>query len=340
MGALEPGRAVAQEVAGALIGMPVSVEQVIGGGRNSRIWRVDGGGRRFALKQYPPRRDDPRDRLGTEVGALRLMASRNIDVVPRVIAADPERGFALLSWIEGSPVNEAVDADIDAAGAFLAAIHALRKAPDARRQPPAAEACLSGAEIERQITARLGRLSALPAEDADCLAFLSDEFAPAFDRLAARARSRMIAAGLDFTAEVPHEKRSLVPSDFGFHNSLRRVDGSLAFVDFEYFGWDDPVKLTADVLLHPGLTLPPPQHRRFRNAAEALYGEDASFRHRLDAFLPLFGLRWALILLNEFLPDRWRRRAMAEAAGDWGEAKARQLGKARAMLARMTEMKE
>ena len=79
----------------------------------------------------------------------------------------------------------------------------------------------------------------------------------------------MQAAGLDFAAELPQEWRSLVPSDFGFHNSLRRADGTLAFVDFEYFGWDDPVKLTADILLHPGQAARPPQRRRFRAAARA-----------------------------------------------------------------------
>ncbi len=34
---------------------------------------------------------------------------------------------------------------------FLAAIHALRATPWATEQPPAAEACLCGDEIERQI---------------------------------------------------------------------------------------------------------------------------------------------------------------------------------------------
>ena len=108
----------------------------------------------FALKQYPPRRDDPRDRLATEVGALRLMESRDIDVVPRVVALDRERGFVLLSWIEGSPVGEIGEADIDAAAAFLSSIHALRLVSGAAGQPLAAEACLSGAEIERQVRFR------------------------------------------------------------------------------------------------------------------------------------------------------------------------------------------
>ena len=93
----------------------------------------------------------------------------------------------------------------------------------------------------------------------------------------------------------------MVPSDFGFHNSLRQFDGSLAFFDFEYFGWDDPVKLTADVLLHPGTTLKPQLRSRFRVAAGEIYGNDPSFHKRLEALFPLIGLRWVLILLNEFL---------------------------------------
>ena len=73
-----------------------------------------------------------------------------------------------------------------------------------------------------------------------------------------------------------------MPSDFGFHNSLRREDGSLAFVDFEYFGWDDPVKLTADILLHPGSPLAASQRRRFRQAVCQLYGEDRILRSGLE----------------------------------------------------------
>jgi hypothetical protein len=31
-------------------------------------------------------------------------------------------------------------------------------------------------------------------------------------------------------------------SDFGLHNPLRHPDGKLAFLGFEYFGWDEPAK--------------------------------------------------------------------------------------------------
>jgi hypothetical protein len=330
----------AKKVASSLVGGAVEVDHLVTAGRNSRIWRVRSGGKMFALKQYPSRLNDPRDRLSTEVGALRLMERYAIDRVPRVLGVDSEHGYALLSWVDGSDVTKVRDPDIDAALIFLAAIHDLRATPWAAAQPPAAEACLSGREIERQIEGRLARLRNVAPDEQELFYFIGNSIS---ERLATESRNaehRVAAAGVAFDAELPQEWRSLVPSDFGFHNSLRRPDGSLAFLDFEYFGWDDPVKLTADILLHPGRPLKPPQRKRFRQAATRLYGGDPAFAKRLSAYLPLFGLRWALILLNEFIPERWQRRVLAGETGAWGDVKARQLSRARDFLASLPEKLE
>ncbi len=325
------------DVARALVGGPIDAIERVGGGRNSRVFHVHSNGNSFALKQYPSRDDDPRDRLATEVGALRLMEQCGFQVVPRVVATDADRGFALLSWIDGAAVEDVTERDIDAAIAFLARIHDLRKTPWAIQQPAAAEACLAGVEIERQITKRVDRLRALSRNEPELSDFIENSFVPVFDETTAKSKQRLAAARLDFASELPQIWRSLVPSDFGFHNSLRRKDGSLAFLDFEYFGWDDPVKLTADIMLHPGRKLGVPQQRRFRDAAVTVYGEDQNFTQRLDAFYPLFGLRWVLILLNEFIPERWRRRVIAGAAESWSDAKARQLKLGRELLAALPE---
>ena len=311
------GLTQARDVVRALVGATAEIEHLLAGGRNSRIYHVRSGAKEFALKQYPSRADDPRDRLSTEVGALTLMERYRIDAVPRVAGVDRERGFALLSWIDGVPVTEISGTDIEAAAHFLAAIHAMRTTPWAKEQPSAAEACLSGAEIERQITARLAHLRGLSGEG-DLARFLNHTFVPALEREIVKAKATMKAAGLDFAADLPQEWRSLVPSDFGFHNSLRRKDGSLAFVDFEYFGWDDPVKLSADIMLHPGKPLAPAQSRHFRELAVGLYGAIRRSRLGLSAHLPLFGLRWVLILLNEFIPERWQRRMLAGARAELG----------------------
>ena len=328
--------AQAQDVARMLLGAPVEVNRFAGGGLNSRIYNVRFKEEEFALKQYPLSAADTADRLAAEVGALRLMERQRIDGVPRVVGVDRDRGYALLTWIDGSLVREPTNADVDAALAFLETIHGLRRIPWSADMPPAAEACLSGAEIDRQIGRRFARLQSLESET-ELLTFLDSGFRPAWRRAVEQAKADTRAAGGDFSAELPQDRRSLIPADFGFHNSLRRRDGSLAFIDFEYFGWDDPVKLTADTLLHPGTTLAASQSERFRRGAARLYGGDPAFERRLDAYLPLFALRWTLIVLNEFIPERWERRLMSGMAKSWTDAKADQLAKARAMLASLPQ---
>ena len=83
-----------------------------------------------------------------------------------------------------------------------------------------------------------------------------------------------------------------------------------------------------------------PSAQRFRQAATRLYGGDPAFADRLSAYLPLFGLRWVLILLNEFIPERWQRRVLAGETGSWSDVKARQLAHARAFLAALAEKLE
>jgi hypothetical protein len=145
---------------------------------------------------------------------------------------------------------------------------------------------------------------------------------------------------MNFSTPMAIETRTLSPSDFGFHNARRRADGSLVFLDFEYFGWDDPAKLTADILLHPGMVLSAEEDKRFRRGLAGINREDETYGARLSALWPLFGLRWCLILLNEFLPERWLRRAYADGGRDRETARARQLDKAEAMLRRVEEGKD
>ena len=63
----------------------------------------------------------------------------------------------------------------------------------------------------------------------------------------------------------------------------------------------------------------------------AIFAADDGFAVRLMLLYPLYALRWVMIILNEFLPERWSRRQFA-GAGDRDAAQAAQLGKAQALL--------
>lgn len=328
----------AAAVAARLLGRPAAAIERVGNGGNSRVYRVTvGGGEVVALKRYPPATEH--DRFGAERAALEFFAAQGVAEVPRWLAGDGALPAALLGWEEGRAVTAPAAAEVDAALAFMARLHRLARAPAAATLAAAAEACLCGAEVVRQVEGRLARLAALPGEEA-LRRFLAAEAAPLLAAAVEEARRRYRRAGLSFAAAIGREVQTLSGSDFGFHNALRRGDGSLLFLDFEYFGWDDPVKLTADFLWHPAMALPEPLKRRFAAGAGRLYGGDGGFATRLRALFPLYGMRWCMILLNEFDPAGWARRAHARAAsGDERQAaKARQLTKARRLLDQIREI--
>lgn len=285
---------------------------------NSRVYKASAGTKNYGLKEYPEIKNDPRNRLQTEQRALDLMRANNITSVPHFIAH--ENNYALMSWIDGGIIKEPNDTDIDGAASFLKQLHTL----ESSNMPLASEACLSGEIIVSQIEKRLEALSPYTAENPALQNFLNDNFLPAF------STRRKAADHKNFTAELPQNERTLIAADFGFHNIMKSPDGALHFIDFEYFGWDDPVKLMSDFLLHPATPLTSAQAQRFSAAMLATYGEAA--KARFTRYYPLFGLRWALILLNEFIPSRWQARAHAKGHTDWETVKTQQLAKAEKML--------
>ena len=104
----------------------------------------------------------------------------------------------------------------------------------------------------------------------------------------------------------------LSPSDFGFHNAILRNEGEICFLDFEYFGRDDPVKLMADFIWHPGMSLDPYHKKKWLKGTFKIFNNDPDIFSRFHAAWPLYGLKWSLILLNEFREDGWYKRVYAD----------------------------
>ncbi len=292
----------------------------VGGGGNNRIYRVELAGGPVALKGYRVDDGDTRDRLGQEWAALSLVSRHLPESVPQPIACDRSAGWAAYEWVAGEKIGAASESDIDAAVAFLGRLLDLRHDPGAAGLSLASEACLSLSELSAQIGRRLDRLAGIEAIS-PFLGQVRETFA--------------LLAGDG--PELPPGLRILSPSDFGFHNALRRPDGQLVFLDFEYFGWDDPAKLASDIHWHPGMALTPAQRARFALGLEGVFGGDPGYRERLPRYRPLIGLRWCLILLNEFLPAGLARRRHAGRAEDAEAARNRQLAKARALYSEVVE---
>lgn len=295
----------------------LAVSDLVRGGQggNNRLYRAETPDGPLAVKCYFRHPGDTRDRMAAEFAALRFLGEHGVSNVPRAVAADPQAGVAVYGWIDGQPPPPRQPGDMALLAGFAATLRDLSSRPDATTLPPASEACLSAAELATQLERRLARLnSGAGNADSQVASFLDRQLGPAIVSAVSAARRDYDRLSWDFGADLAPEQRSLSPSDFGTHNALRRADGRLAFLDFEYFGWDDPVKLTADTLLHPGMNLNDAEQDEFRAAMVAIHGSDGTFADRLAILSPLYALRWALIVLNPFLPERWARLSFATGA--------------------------
>ncbi len=337
--------AAVSDICSRLLGRGVAHVVRIHGGRNSQVFRIDceSGPQpdRYVAKQYVAVPDDPRDRLGTEFRALELIRSCGIATVPAPIAMDAEARCAIYEFVPGAcaSLRAADDGDIRQAVELLADLKAVAKRSGSAAAEPASEACFSIDAIAENLCARVVRLRALSDDEPGVGAlrrFLAERFEPFVATLSGWTVEQARSHGLRRDAVLPFDRRTLSPSDFGFHNALRDDGGRLRFVDFEYFGWDDPAKTIVDFLHHPAMETTVGQRRSFVAGALAAFAGDRELEARSRIVYPWFGLKWCLILLNEFVPADFTRRRFADAtATNRGEVLHRQLNAAARLLDRV-----
>lgn len=313
-----------RKIASELLGNPVSTITLISDAGKSHVYKVQSNNKHYALKHYPANDTTTHDRMQSEVAALRLMEQHGINSIPHIIASNNEA--AILNWIDGTLPNIPTKADIDDAAVFIGTLHHISTHILPSDVAPAPDACISGIAITNQMEQRVGALMPHTKENPELMKFLSGKFLPTF-------RDRMLAAKRaipEFAEPLPQAQQTLIAADFGFHNMIRGNDQNLYFIDFEFFGWDDPCKLMADFLLHPYTPLDAMLQKHFYQHMLSIYGN--GLEKRFMAYYPLFGLRWVTILLNDFLPEYWQIRQTLNPTADWNSIKAEQLVKAEAML--------
>lgn len=274
-------------------------------GVNSRLYKLKCENDVFAIKQYYQRlTHDKQSRINREIKALTFMKENGIDCVPSPIGIQEETNIAVFEWIEGHAIDKPTTDDIDQVVAFVEQLRTLSKAHNAETLPLATEACLSGKELATQIRNRIKKLTESCKEDYPEVAnFLTSELSESLKTLSESAQAGYKRLGRGFDNDIKKSECILSPSDFGFHNALKTNDGNLTFVDFEYFGWDDPIKLIADFLLHPGMDLTIELKKYYASAMSNVMSAEKDLPERLGLLFPLYGLRWCTIILNAFLPD-------------------------------------
>jgi len=304
------------EACSSMLGEKILSLEQIGGGRNSRVFKISTKKNVFLAKQYFKHPKEQRNRLEVEYSSSEFLHKNKISCIPKPIVKDEKRNIAIYEFVDGNPVAEITSRDMACVFEFMTSLKKLAAKSHDQGLPLAADACFSFQAIIDIIERRLRRLETTAMSNSSPIFkelhdFLESSFKPAYAKLLGWTKKEAAKSKLGFSEEIKSELRTLSPSDFGFHNSIRKPDGELVFVDLEYFGYDSPMKLISDFLLHDAMKLTEKQKKEFYSKVIALFKEDKHLKDRVRIAYPLFGLVWCLIFLNEFLSVDLQRREFA-----------------------------
>lgn len=284
----------------------------LGAGNRHGVFLLARGDRRAVLKVHEPAVPGRRDAFAHEVLMHSFYAAETGAAVPALLAQDEACRAIIFDHVKGEAVAGIDEGCLKQLARFLVesnAPHILERA----RQDGVPMASESGSCASDHWRCAVDRLDALlgsaRADDvtAEMHDFLRSEVQPALDALKPSDRS---AAG-----------PCLSPSDFGFHNVIRRDDGSLCFLDFEHAGWDDPAKLVADFILQPEALLCSESAECFleRLGESEPFGRD--IRERVREALAIQKCKWTVIILNVFarpgVPLQVKAERLAKARRYW-----------------------
>ena len=315
------------------------------GGTNNRVYRVTVGECSYLVKAYFQHKHDLRDRLQAEFSFIGFGWECGLRCLPRPLACDSVNGLGLYEFVTGRVITaaEVTGTLVDQAVNFYRALNQNRHRPEAQQLPHASDSCFSLGEHLMSVERRMKRLRAIGIHSPlhqQASQFISGEVADAWDRVSRQVRSRASELQINEHEVVGQADRLISPSDFGFHNALCTPEGRLCFLDFEYAGWDDPVKMICDFFNQPAVPVPVRFFEGFAKGVLADLADPGYHLDRANLLMPIHLLKWCCILMNDFLPMDSERRQYALGSADPKERKANQIEKAQSLLRSALEVSE
>jgi hypothetical protein len=293
----------------------VILEQ-LSGGRNNQVFKMIVDDKKFLLKSYFVHEDDPRDRLGNELSFLHFAWDKGIRCIPQPLTADKKQHAALYEFVEGERLKETdISEDfIKQAIHFVLELNKCKQTEEAIKLPFASEACFSIGDHFNCVERRLKRLCEIEPYDSvrnNAHDFIQRQLIPSWMKMKENISEKLGNSDNVINEIIDYNERCLSPSDFGFHNAILEKKGILRFVDFEYAGWDDPVKLICDFICQPELPVSEACGLQLMEGVIGSFDQPKAIKQRAERLIPVHRFKWCCILLNELRAEDRQRRCHA-----------------------------
>ena len=285
-------------------------------GGNNRVYKIIADDDTYVLKEYFVSEKDLRNRLLTEFVFLKYIWEKSVRNVPEPIFCDLSRHMALFRFIEGEKPAIIEKKHIVQSMDFIQAINDSIEngLPTSAEIGMASDFSSSVDEYVDSTNKRIIRLKSMSADgeiNREAKIFVAKRLIPRWKKIIAEIRRVKVKVDLLLETDM-----ILSPSDFGFHNSVMKKTGQIYFIDFEYAGWDDPVKMICDFFCQPEIQVPLTYIDYCIERVAAIVQSSRDLPERIRLLIPLFRIKWCCIMLNDFLAVDSARRQFAFFKGE------------------------
>ena len=272
---------------------------VVKSGKNSKIYKISTDKKKIILKSYYGKK---KIRIKKEFQFYKYLNQINIKNVVTPIAFDFKNNFLALPYIVGKKIHNIQNKHIIQFSNFINKINQKN-----------IHSKIIGLAIEgindrkNHIIICENRINKLKLVKKGGLVqkefhlFLNKKIIPTFKALKDKINSKKIF----YQTKYKLYKKDMIisPSDLGFHNAIESKK-KIFFFDFEYGGYDDPVKLICDFYCQPNQKVSLKQKEKFKERIIKKYKNYKELDYLISVLLPIYQLKWCCIILNEFIPSK------------------------------------
>jgi len=165
----------------------------------------------------------------------------------------------------------------------------------------ASDACLNISDHIKTCRIRISKLikrykNSNSYKEKKILNFLNNEIIPSFKKINKEINNNFNKKQIK--KKLNRNDMILSPSDFGFHNIIKSKD-NLFFIDFEYAGWDDPIKLICDFFLNPDYLISKANKKYFLSNFFHIFRGKILNYGKFRLIYKFHFLKWVCVILSQ-----------------------------------------
>ena len=284
--------------------------QTIVSGKNNLVRKVYFKNKKYIYKKYIKNNTNgiKYSRYNSETSFIKFLRKKNIKNLPSIIKTNPKTQENLFNFIEGKKIEKITKKDILQCINFIKKINKNIFDNRVTKYKKATEACLS---IDSHIETAQRRIKMLSITRGKNGIYKKAAFfvKKTLQKKLVEIKKIVFKTYSKKDAAKKLEKKKLIlsPSDFGFHNVIKK-NSKLFFFDFEYAGMDDPVKLISDFICQPDHKLSKKQSLFFYKNILKIFSDRHEINRRFNAVIHIHRIKWCCVILSEILNKKYFER--------------------------------